>query len=754
MRFDDIIQRLRISLGADIAVQKSKYAKREQDLKDNEDYNTFMNIISKTSFTIEDINDLLVCNSDRFLSNEKILQLVLNKQFLMYDAEQFGYTFSVKTVVLYYLLSLKDSDIPYKALQCFSYEKLGFKRNESLERIADLKIGDTLYDLYLLVEEINKIEDIELKKRKVIALMGLVDGFYFLDDLKQLGINFTDVENFFRYVDSKNGYLSRKDFNPILSTLLKMNNRILGDEKLFKKVRGEYKKYAQKHLTFTAEEFISYYNETFNDDFSSFFYNISEKVLLNEELFYSFINSYGFNYTMINHLSAGEYAFEYSSFDSEACGRESEFKYHKDRYEKKYNHRLSVLKKYANVLERLKQPIDYTLSYFMALNVDKKDIDEFESIVDWYCDNQPDYFGRDVRNSTEVQNKNTFEAILAQSKKDMAANFKNRKKVHSGNYDEIVKHIGAKYIAKSSWNAYVKSFEIEYYVDKGLRSVKILLDCLARGEDVYKMAIELGVTSEVYLYFDAICVKMPELVEQITTLRNVYAEAESFAKATKELLDNENYIKYCEDIITKFIEKNYKTKEAFLAAEKITEGQFERILSVVEKNNFPLYSAFTNKFEALKSQRYAILMKSVDYILNAIVNGVEENGVTRPFTFLDYSLYTKIPFDKFVELLVNSKKLNNTNIRQFRQFEKAVRSYRMVTNEYIFAEKYILKVNGVMHEVTREEKEIALRYMRLKEFDNYYALYKMVLLRVLKGEITYDTLMELSSEKKVGKKFA
>ena len=754
MRFDEIIQRLKIMLGANIAQQKDLFARKKNELQRDDDALQFIELFSKSTYTLDDINDMLICYSDHYLTVEDVLDLAIKNNVLLYDEEQYGVLFGVKNAVLLFLLSQSDKNIALQTLKCFSYDKLGFKRSESIEEAVGLNIGDTLYDFYLLIEDIKKIENLEDKKRKIIALMALIDSSFFDMDFKKIGIKFDDIENFFQYFEDNGRYLDGKNARSILNTQLAFEHRILGNEELYNKVREEYKKYSQKHLNFRISDFISYYNNTFNDNFNEFYFNISENIVLNEDLLLKIISSYGFNYFVVNNLGLGEYASKYSNFQYSTCFYLNSNRNRSAEYEERYQMRNETLTKYANVIERLKQPIDYTFTYFVDLNVLKKYSNEFTSIIDWYCENQPDFFGFDVRKSNVVQRKNTFEAILAESKKAMARNFKNRKKIHASYYDEIVKYIGNKYISKTDWNKEVAKFEIDYYYEKSINNIKILLECLTKGENVYAKAKELGITDEIKFYFDAICTKMPELIGQITFLKQSYDEEESKAMALIEVENRKQYADECSEILARFLAKGYKSKESFLEDEKMSETTFEKVLLVVEENNFPLYLEFMNKYNSLKSQRYAVLMKTVDYVLNALVNGVEENGVIRPFNFMDYSLLTKMPFDQFAVLVVNSKKLNNTNIRQFRQFEKLVKGYRLASRDVIFNEKLIVRLNDTMHEVTASEKELALKFLRFKGLSNYYVLYKIALTKVLHGEITHEMLDALQGAKEATKKLA
>ena len=82
---ESIVKYLRVKLGANIATLKSKFADLERNYSGNEYYEEFMGIINKAEYSIEDINDLLLCYSDHDLSLEEILSLVVKDEPIYYD---------------------------------------------------------------------------------------------------------------------------------------------------------------------------------------------------------------------------------------------------------------------------------------------------------------------------------------------------------------------------------------------------------------------------------------------------------------------------------------------------------------------------------------------------------------------------------------------------------------------------------------------------------------------------------------------
>ena len=160
------------------------------------------------------------------------------------------------------------------------------------------------------------------------------------------------------------------------------------------------------------------------------------------------------------------------------------------------------------------------------------------------------------------------------SREAMKNNFANRKRVHSKFYDDVVKYLGANYISKSVWNKLVADFEIDYYAEKGIHNIKILIDCLEHGINVFEKAESLHITDEIYHYFDAIDIKFPEFGSKLFALKNIYIEEENKILKERVRIAKNDYIEQCSELISKFLFSSYKSREAFLEEENLTESQF------------------------------------------------------------------------------------------------------------------------------------------------------------------------------------
>ncbi len=753
---ESIVKYLRVKLGANIATLKSKFADLERKYSGNEYYEEFMGIINKAEYSIEDINDLLLCYSDHDLSLEEILSLVSKDEPIYYDKDNFGTSFQINTFLLYFLLSSKNTEVIKGILKLFSTENLRINRNFEFANYCTLREFNTFYDIYYNLDTILNCKNEELQKKRAICFMYYIDELSCLEELKHIGITIEDVESFIKEYEATGKLLDGFSLGRLFQKVSFVNDKEFGSDKLYLKVKDEYNKYISSHDNFKLEDFIAYYNENFADDFSVFNYKDGEKVLLDERMLYLILSSYGYNYFKTNIACYGEFIDEFMSLKDSKKSLDKAVCDYIARDSEEYETRKIVIEKYGHLIEELKKPFTYTYKYFIYINVAPEYRAAFRSFVAWHYVYAKS-FDRDIRNSSKAQKDETFKVILKQCEDEIINNFNDRNNISKKYFEFVKEYVGDKYISAKRWKE-----QIETIVDSQIAIIaKEMFTKLARLID------NEGFSIVSYIDNNSLCSSLsvmgqtlkrinPEYSLIVDKVLAFYDKEMTSVIEEKRRVEKEKKVQSASDIITRFLDKNYKNKKDFLEAEGLTEAQFDRMLELIEQEDFELFVKFMNKFNSLKSQRYAILMKTVDVVLAALVNGVNENGVVRPFNFLDFSLLTKLPFDRFAVLVVNSNKLNNTNIRQFRQFERAVRSYKMVTNEYIFTEKHIVMLNGAQHEVTYDEKALALAYLRKHNLSNYYVLYKTALQKVLRGQITKESLglVPVSDDAKLSKKIS
>ena len=280
---ESIVKYLRVKLGANIATLKSKFADLERKYSGNEYYEEFMGIINKAEYSIEDINDLLLCYSDHDLSLEEILSLVSKDEPIYYDKDNFGTSFQINTFLLYFLLSSKNTEVIKGTLKLFSTENLRINRNFEFANYCTLREFNTFYDIYYNLDTILNCKNEELQKKRAICFMYYIDELSCLEELKHIGITIEDVESFIKEYEATGKLLDGFSLGRLFQNVSFVIDKEFGSDKLYLKVKDEYNKYVSSHDNFKLEDFIAYYNENFADDFSVFNYKDGEKVLLDED---------------------------------------------------------------------------------------------------------------------------------------------------------------------------------------------------------------------------------------------------------------------------------------------------------------------------------------------------------------------------------------------------------------------------------------------------------------------------------------
>lgn len=222
------------------------------------------------------------------------------------------------------------------------------------------------------------------------------------------------------------------------------------------------------------------------------------------------------------------------------------------------------------------------------------------------------------------------------------------------------------------------------------------------------------------------------------------------------LLDNVKYIQsiegYLSDysqaevVIRKYIEdiESYKTSE-FILSLGINEDLLKRYVRTVENVNPVLYQEYLDKFEENKKIRFFANKKTITDLSVAIKAGILENG--EEFNLLEF--LKRIPFlrnKNFSEKLIEFMKRNNTieeyNIilkymAQNKLFDKNLPNTLNV--ERLYKEKTI--VNG--REITKEDNDIILEYMK----DNRYPMIRKVYILVRKEYLSGRIIVKEKSKK-------
>lgn len=550
----------------------------------------FRSVLFKDSFTNDDINDLLICYSDHVMGDSELLEFVSNNGYVYYEMDEACINFDIRNIIIYYLLQSSDFNVVLGVFKLFSNELVEMGYDRDIFLYGDLNIGDTLYDLYSCYNELVECNDRDLKIKKAISLMALLNIEFFKDDFRMLGVTYEDIDN---YIDGyeKNKKIDSSIIKRLLDNMLLLEDRTLGDNKLTREVLIAYKNYSKNHLCFNLGEFIRYYNSNYDNDFSYFYYNKS--VFLDVEILYSILTRkedevdsftmYGEYLDKVRGLT--DINYEWQSKMADFCNGHMQ----------KNNLRRMITVSYFNIIENLKKPIDTTLNYYIYLNVPEEYRDTFYEVIRWYYNRDNNYFGRNIFVDNDDVKKNTFLLILEDCKKAIYEDFKHRKFIHKEYLELIRKMIGYRYITIKDWNEYLYNIAREYYVKEGILHIGKMLLVMAEGESL------LAYQEENFEY--------SEFKHMCTSLRLLYPDMSSDVLLVSDRLNSEiednvitnrNYkdeiiLQRHSKIIRRFIESDCVSKTHFLKVTGIGDLCFERSVNVVREYNPELYGAYRNK---------------------------------------------------------------------------------------------------------------------------------------------------------------
>ena len=185
-----------------------------------------------------------------------------------------------------------------------------------------------------------------------------------------------------------------------------------------------------------------------------------------------------------------------------------------------------------------------------------------------------------------------------------------------------------------------------------------------------------------------------------------------------------------------FLLLDIKNIDEFCDMFHISRYEFNKYLSVLEKDNNKLYLKIKDKLNNLKKQRYAVLNNKVSFIVDSIINGIKkEDDSIREFEILDYFLNTKLDFKDFINIY-NDKDSNTLKaLKTF--FAKNKLTSKININQELSG-KTIFMINNSPYEVTKEEKLKVINFLKDKEIPLYTKVYKQALKRYVNGDLILE----------------
>ena len=220
-------------------------------------------------------------------------------------------------------------------------------------------------------------------------------------------------------------------------------------------------------------------------------------------------------------------------------------------------------------------------------------------------------------------------------------------------------------------------------------------------------------------------------------------------RKTKEEQKKENrYLKETEEykkLILEFLEATDLSKEEFCSIKNISQSKFKAALLYVKASIPTLYELIEVHERELFQKRYSYYIEIASYIINALDNGIIENGVKRNFTILDYLLLTNANLKNVLDVAKNSPLKDY--LSKFQVFVSKYKRLTPITDRFIrriMLEKVYVSIEedvkasipNMESIVTDDDKLMVLDY--LKNNNLYYEECFDIALRRYKNKTLYQ----------------
>ena len=231
-------------------------------------------------------------------------------------------------------------------------------------------------------------------------------------------------------------------------------------------------------------------------------------------------------------------------------------------------------------------------------------------------------------------------------------------------------------------------------------------------------------------------IKINSLRNKIQKVIDIYSDMILAENKQQRENDKNDYLEQIREqsieLIREFILTNLTITD-FLKEKNISREYFDDALNSISKHNEELYNKYNDHINKKRSERYAVLISKIDSIVDMIKNGIinEETNLKKDFDILDYYINTNMTPEEFLNIAVKKYKGNDLRlIRAFFATNKTKNSEERIIRETKFI------INSV--EITDEQKDIVINYLKQIKAPISTKIFKMALKRHLKNELILE----------------
>lgn len=208
------------------------------------------------------------------------------------------------------------------------------------------------------------------------------------------------------------------------------------------------------------------------------------------------------------------------------------------------------------------------------------------------------------------------------------------------------------------------------------------------------------------------------------------------------------------ETITKFInDTECYTIDYFCYKYSFDKKTFEEYVTIIREYQTDLYNIYDKKINESRSQRYAIIINQVKYIIEKLKNGIEEYDVNRPFDIIDYYSVTNISLENLLRIAKDIVSPSEINIlKKFITQNISGAKHNPSVISQIMSEKVIINyekdsrgnpIPGTEEIFSAEEKERLINYLREKNIPINLKTYNILYRRYRNGTIDINQTEKL-----------
>lgn len=308
-------------------------------------------------------------------------------------------------------------------------------------------------------------------------------------------------------------------------------------------------------------------------------------------------------------------------------------------------------------------------------------------------------------------------------------------------YEEQISLIGRFMINNNYCKDSIK--KLNKLTNKVIETKKELLDNVLNSNEtdsinLFQKSIQIIHEKDIHSLYDKES-EQQDLIKKLTIYKE-YKQNHNDKKENDELILSETIVKG-------FIDSDFEQLSDYCKNLKISISKFNLFLNIVKEKNTSLHETCMNKINYLENKKIEYLILLSKTILDKIKNGILEQGQLREFDLLDYYFITNI--DRIIILKTITKYLPEETKNYVSFLRKYLRPTLLTEKQIklLLNNKQIVDVLvdskgnpiiGTGREVTIQEKELVINYLKENNIPIIDDVYSIALNRYLKGTLNLE----------------